>query len=262
MNELKLFENKEFGTVRTIEINSQIMFCGSDVARALGYKNTRDAIGKHCRAEGVAKCDGVSQTTNQYGVTTEQTVQLTFIDEGNLYRLIAHSKLPKAAEFERWVFDEVLPTIRKTGGYVNDENAFINTYLGHLDERTKQLFSATLQEIRKCNEKIEADRPKVLFADAVETSKSTILIGDLAKLLKQNGVDIGQKRLFAWLRDHGYLIKGGASKNMPTQTAMDRKLFEVKETTINNPDGSIRVTRTTKVTGKGQQYFIEKFLGQ
>ena len=260
MNGLEVFNNKEFGSIRTIENGNKVYFCGSDIAKALGYKNTREAIKKHCRADGVAKCDGVSQTTNQYGITTEQKVQLTFIDEGNLYRLIAHSKLPKAEEFERWVFEEVLPTIRKTGGYVNDENAFINTYLGHLDERTKQLFSATLHEIRKCNEKIEADRPKVLFADAVETSRSTILVGDLAKILKQNGVDIGQKRLFAWLRDHGYLIKSGASKNMPTQTAMERKLFEIKETTISNPDGSIRVTRTTKVTGKGQQYFIEKFL--
>ncbi len=254
MNELKLFENKNFGTVRTIEENGNVLFCGKDVATALGYSNTKDALQKHCNKDGVAFYD-LTDSLGRKQVTK-------FIDEGNLYRLIAHSKLPKAAEFERWVFDEVLPTIRKTGGYVNDENAFINTYLGHLDERTKQLFSATLQEIRKCNEKIEADRPKVLFADAVETSKSTILVGDLAKLLKQNGVDIGQKRLFAWLRDHGYLIKGGASKNMPTQTAMDRKLFEVKETTISNPDGSIRVTRTTKVTGKGQQYFIDKFLGQ
>lgn len=249
MNSLEVFKNKEFGTVRTIEENGNVYFCGKDVATALGYEKPRNAIQAHCRG---ALKRGIPTTS---GMQT-----MSFIPEGDLYRLIAHSKLPKAEEFERWVFEEVLPTIRKTGGYVNDENAFINTYLGHLDERTKQLFSATLHEIRKCNEKIEADRPKVLFADAVETSRSTILVGDLAKILKQNGVDIGQKRLFAWLRDHGYLIKSGASKNMPTQTAMDRKLFEIKETTISNPDGSIRVTRTTKVTGKGQQYFIEKFL--
>ena len=249
MNSLEVFKNKEFGTVRTIEENGNVYFCGKDVATALGYEKPRNAIQAHCRG---ALKRGIPTTS---GMQT-----MSFIPEGDLYRLIAHSKLPKAEEFERWVFEEVLPTIRKTGGYVNDENAFINTYLGHLDERTKQLFSATLHEIRKCNEKIEADRPKVLFADAVETSRSTILVGDLAKILKQNGVDIGQKRLFAWLRDHGYLIKSGARTNMPTQTAMDRKLFEIKETTISNPDGSIRVTRTTKVTGKGQQYFIEKFL--
>ena len=185
---------------------------------------------------------------------------MSFIPEGDLYRLIAHSKLPKAEEFERWVFEEVLPTIRKTGGYVNDTAQFINSYFPQLDAGQRSALSAMLGEAKRMGEKIEADRPKVLFADAVETSKSTILVGDLAKLLKQNGVDIGQKRLFAWLRDHGYLIKSGASKNMPTQTAMERKLFEIKETTISNPDGSIRVTRTTKVTGKGQQYFIEKFL--
>ena len=252
MNSLEVFNNKEFGSIRTIENGDKVYFCGKDIATALGYVNTKDALHKHCNKNGVAFYDLID--------SMGRIQQTKFIDEGNLYRLIAHSKLPKAEEFERWVFEEVLPTIRKTGGYVNDESAFINTYLGHLDERTKQLFSATLHEIRKCNEKIEADRPKVLFADAVETSRSTILVGDLAKILKQNGVDIGQKRLFAWLRDHGYLIKSGASKNMPTQTAMERKLFEIKETTISNPDGSIRVTRTTKVTGKGQQYFIEKFL--
>lgn len=252
MNGLEVFKNKEFGTVRTIEENGNVLFCGKDAATALGYKDTVNALKKHCRKDGVA----IYHLTDNIG----RKQPTKFIDEGNLYRLIAHSKLPKAAEFERWVFDEVLPTIRKTGGYVNDTAQFVNTYFPQLDGGQRQALATMLVEAKRMGEKIEADRPKVLFADAVETSKSTILIGDLAKLLKQNGVDIGQKRLFAWLRDHGYLIKGGASKNMPTQTAMDRKLFEVKETTINNPDGSIRVTRTTKVTGKGQQYFIEKFL--
>ena len=154
----------------------------------------------------------------------------------------------------------MLPTIRKTGGYVNDTLQFVNTYFPQLDGGQRAALSAMLTEAKRMGEKIEADRPKVLFADAVEAAKSTFLVGDLAKLLKQNGVDIGQKRLFAWMRDNGYLIKGGASKNMPTQTAMDKKLFEVKETTINTPDGSVRITRTTKVTGKGQTYFIEKFL--
>ena len=251
MNELKLFANKEFGTVRTLEENGKVMFCGKDVATALGYSNSRDALGKHCKG-------GVKRDT----LTAGGMQEMIFVPEGDVYRLIAHSKLPKAAEFEHWVFDEVLPTIRKTGGYVNDTAQFINTYFPQLDVGQKQALSAMLFETKRMGEKIEADRPKVLFADAVETSKSTILVGDLAKLLKQNGVDIGQKRLFAWMRDNGYLIKGGASKNMPTQSAMDKKLFEVKETTINNPDGSIRVTRTTKVTGKGQQYFIEKFLEQ
>ena len=114
----------------------------------------------------------------------------------------------------------------------------------------------------KLTEKIKEDKPKVLFADAVETAHTSILVGDLAKLIKQNGVDIGQKRLFEYLRENGYLIKSGSSKNMPTQKSMDMRLFEVKERTINNPDGTVRITKTTKVTGKGQTYFINKFLGE
>lgn len=186
--------------------------------------------------------------------------QARFINEGNLYRLIINSKLPSAEKFERWVFDEVLPTIRKTGGYVSNEDMFINTYLPFADEQTKKMFRSTLETVKELNSKIEADKPKVLFADAVETAQTSILIGDLAKFIKQNGVDIGQKRLFSWLRENGYLIKNGISRNMPTQKAMELKLFEVKERTINNPDGSVRITKTTKVTGKGQSYFINKFL--
>lgn len=130
--------------------------------------------------------------------------------------------------------------------------------------RALKLANKKLDEIKNINyqlsEKIEQDKPKVLFANAVETADTSILVGDLAKLIKQNGVDIGQKRLFNWLRDNGYLIKNGNSRNMPTQKSMDMKLFEVKERTISNPDGSVRITKTTKVTGKGQQYFISKFL--
>lgn len=130
--------------------------------------------------------------------------------------------------------------------------------------RALKLANKTIDDIKHINvqlsEKIEQDRPKVLFANAVETADTSILVGDLAKLIKQNGVDIGQKRLFDWLRENGYLIKSGNSRNMPTQKSMDMKLFEVKERTISNPDGSVRITKTTKVTGKGQQYFINKFL--
>lgn len=249
MNSLEVFNNNEFGTIRTVEEGDKVYFCGKDVAKALGYSNPRKALIDHCK--GVTKRD----TLTSKGLQT-----MSFINEGDMYRLIAHSKLPKAAEFERWIFDEVLPTIRKTGGYVNDTAQFVNAYFPQLDGGQRAALSAMLAEAKRMGEKIEADRPKVLFADAVEAAKSTILVGDLAKLLKQNGIDIGQKRLFAWMRENGYLIKGGASKNMPTQTAMDKKLFEVKETTINTPDGSVRITRTTKVTGKGQTYFIEKFL--
>lgn len=221
MNELKVFTNEQFGQVRTLEENGNILFCGSDVAKALGYgRNPQDAIRRHCKKDGCvnhAVIDSVGRTQ-----------QAKFINEGNLYRLIAHSKLPSAEKFESWVFDEVLPTIRKTGGYVSNEDMFINTYLPFADEQTKMLFKTTLETVKTLNNKIEADKPKVLFADAVETSQSSILVGDLAKLIKQNGVDIGQKRLFDWLREHGYLIKNGVSKNMPTQKSMELKLFGLK----------------------------------
>lgn len=252
MNELKVFNNEEFGEVRTIEENGNILFCGSDVAKALGYDQPHKAIKQHCKEDG-----GMFYTVID-SMGREQ--QAKFINESNLYRLIVNSKLPSAEKFEHWVFDEVLPTIRKTGGYVSNEDMFINTYLPFADDQTKLLFKSTLETVKALNSKIEADKPKVLFADAVETAQTSILIGDLAKLIKQNGVDIGQKRLFSWLRKHGYLIKSGVSKNMPTQKSMDLELFEVRERTVNNPDGSVRITKTTKVTGKGQSYFINKFL--
>lgn len=133
--------------------------------------------------------------------------------------------------------------------------------MGRALEAQKQAAARLSETVHQLESKIEQDKPKIIFADAVETSHTSILVGDLAKLLKQNGVDIGQRRLFDWLRENGYLIKSGTSKNMPTQKAMDLKLFEVKERTIANPDGSVRITKTTKVTGKGQTYFIAKFLG-
>lgn len=253
MSNLQIFKNPEFGSIRTIEMNGEPYFVGKDVATILGYSNTRDALAKRVddedKLDGVAVCDSIGR---------EQTPVL--INESGLYSLILSSKLPKAKEFKHWVTAEVLPTIRKTGGYVNNDETFVNTYLPFADEQTKLLFRSTLETVRQLNSRIEQDKPKVLFADAVETADTSILVGDLAKLIKQNGIDIGQKRLFSWLRKNGYLIKGGNSKNMPTQKSMDLKLFEVKERTINNPDGSVKITKTTKVTGRGQQYFINKFL--
>ena len=249
MNELKLFKNEEFGELRMIEIESKPYFVANDVAKALGYKRPADAITTHCKGS----------VKHRY-LTGGGEQEVKVIPEGDVYRLIVKSQLPEAERFEKWVFDDVLPTIRKTGGYVNNEDTFVNTYLPFADDGVKALFSQTLGALRKANEKIEADKPKVLFANAVETSKTAILVGDLAKILKQNGVDIGQKRLFHYLRENGYLIKNGSSKNMPTQRAMEMGLFEVKETAITNPDGSIRITRTTKISGKGQQFFINKFL--
>lgn len=249
MKKIQIIKNNDFGEIRTIDEAGRILFCGSDVAKALGYKRPADAISAHCRAT-------VKRSTPISGKIQE----INFITEGDVYRLIVHSKLHSAEKFEQWVFDEVLPTLRKTGGYVSNEDAFINTYLPNADEQTKAMFKTTLETVKSLNKKIETDKPKVLFADSVSTADTSILIGDLAKLIKQNGVDIGQKRLFEWLRNEGWLIKSGVSKNMPTQKSMDLELFEVKERTISNSDGSVRITRTTKVTGKGQIYFIDKFL--
>lgn len=251
MNKLQVFNNEEFGQVRTLTINNEPWFVGKDIAVALGYKEPTKAAREKVDDDdkGMSKIDTPSGIQN-----------MVIINESGLYSLILSSKLESAKKFKHWVTSEVLPTIRKTGGYISNEDMFINTYLPFADEQTKMLFKSTLETVKSLNDKIEADKPKVLFADAVETSQTSILVGDLAKLIKQNGVDIGQKRLFDWLREHGYLIKNGASKNMPTQKSMKLKLFEVKERTINNPDGSVRITKTTKVTGKGQRYFINKFL--
>lgn len=251
MNEIQIFKSDSFGAVRTVEVNGTPYFVGKDVAEILGYSNTRDALAKHVDDEDkntVAIHDGIGNPNK------------TVINESGLYSLILSSKLPKAKEFKHWVTSEILPAIRKHGAYMTEntlEKAL--TSPDFLIQLATQLKEEQAQR-KALEERVEADRPKVLFADAVETSQTSILVGDLAKLIKQNGVDIGQKRLFAWMRDNGYLIKSGSSTNMPTQRSMDMKLFEVKERSISNPDGSVRVTKTTKVTGKGQTYFINIFL--
>ncbi len=255
MNELQVFNSKEFGNVRTIEENGKVLFCGSDVAKALGYAIPSKAVNTHCKV--------VSKMEVTHPQSPDKSIEMIFISEGDVYRLITHSRLPSAEKFERWIFDEVLPTIRKTGGYVSDDEMFLNTYLPYADEQTRAMFKSTLETVRGLNKKIEQDKPKVLFADSVASSDSTCLIGEVAKLIKQNGVSIGQNRLFDWLRQNGYLIsRKGTDYNMPTQKSMELGLFEIKERTLNNPDGSIRITRTPKVTGKGQQYFINRFLSE
>ena len=253
MNEIKIFDNPEFGKVRTMEINGEPYFVGKDVAEILGYNNTKDAIATHVDADDRAVIQRSENTTLEI-----PNRGLTVINESGLYSLILSSKLPKAKEFKRWVTSEVLPSIRKHGAYavdelLNDPEFAIKTFTALKEERERS---------KRLSEQIEADKPKVIFADSVSAAKSSILIGDLAKLLKQNGINIGQNRLFEWLRQKGYLIKGGSSKNMPTQKAAEMGLFEVKVSTVNNPDGSIRETKTTKVTGKGQVYFVNKFLGR
>lgn len=255
MNELKVFENSEFGAIRTLEENGTVLFSGSDVAKALGYNRPRDAVSRHCHH--AVKHGGVSSTTNQYGVTTEQTVEMSFIPEGDVYRLIIRSKLPAAEKFERWVFDEVLPSLRKHGLYAADE------LLDNPDLmiQAMQALKAERAKNKELADKVQKDAPKVLFADSVTASHTSILVYDLAKLLRQNGVSIGGNRLFGWLREHGYLVRrNGMDYNMPTQKSMELGLFEVKETAITHSDGHTSVNKTPKVTGKGQVYFVNKFL--
>lgn len=250
MNELKIFQSEEFGEIRTVQLNNETYFVGKDIATALGYERAAKAIQDHVDAE------DKDEIPIQDSIGRMQNTPI--ITESGVYALIFGSKLESAKRFKHWVTSEVLPSIRKHGMYAVDE------LLDNPDMAIKA-FTA-LKEEREKNKLLQADndrmKPKEIFADAVATSHTTILIGDLAKILKQNGVEIGQKRLFSWLRDNGYLIKrNGADYNMPTQKAMERGLFEIKESTVNNPDGSVRINRTTKVTGKGQQYFINKFLG-
>ena len=253
MNELKVFNNNEFGDVRVVEVDNEPWFVGKDVAEILGYSNPRKALIDHVDNEdkGVTKCD-----------TLGGIQEITTINESGLYSLILSSKLPNAKKFKKWVTNEVLPSIRKHGAYMTDntlEEALTSPdFLIRLATELKNEKEAR----KKAEDKIAEDKPKVLFAEAVNASSTSILIGDLAKILKQNGYDTGQKRLFEILRSKGFLMKTGSSKNMPTQKAMEMGLFEVKETTINNPDGSIRVTKTTKVTGAGQQFFINMFLAK
>lgn len=246
MNEIFNFRGQD---VRTVIINNEPYFVGKDVAEILGYTNPRQALKNHVDEDdkGVSKCD-----------TPGGKQDLVIINESGMYSLVLSSKLPQAKEFKRWVTSEVLPTIRKNGMYATDEL---------LDNPDFAI--ATLQKLKEEREakkqleaQIEADRPKVIFSDAVSASHTSILVGEFAKIMRQNGADMGQNRMFAWLRENGYLIsRKGSDRNMPTQKSMELGLFEIKETTINHSDGHISISKTPKITGKGQLYFTEKILG-
>lgn len=247
MNGLQIFNNEEFGQIRTVTIDNEPWFVGKDVAEALGYSEPRSAVSKKVddADKGVAEMETPSGKQN-----------MTIINESGLYALIFGSKLDSAKRFKHWVTSEVLPSIRKHGMYAVDE--LVNNPELLIKVATE------LKEEREKNKRLEADnermRPKEVFADAVATSRQSILIGQLAKLICQNGHEIGQQRLFRWMRENGYLMKHGSNYNMPMQRYVEQGLFEIKESSVTNPDGSVRLTRTTKVTGKGQQYFINKFL--
>lgn len=253
MNELKIFENTEFGKVRATEINGEAWLVGKDVAEILGYERPTKAVTDHVDSEDrdvVPIQDSIGRMQNT-----------PIINESGLYSLIISSKLPQAKKFKRWVTADVLPSIRKHGAYMTPQK--IEEVLLNPDTIIKLAtdLKAEREERMKLQRETEELKPKALFADAVSASKTSILIGDLAKLIKQNGHDIGQRRLFQWMRDKGYLIKQqGTSWNMPTQRSMDMGLFEIKETTITHSDGHVSISKTVKVSGKGQVYFVNKFI--
>ena len=265
--ELQVFENTEFGKVRAVELNDDPWFVGTDVAEILGYKNPNEAIQDHVDDyDKFLRSSKGSEMLKLFSSVKEIQEKLGrqdnwFINESGIYSLVFRSTLPKAKEFRRWVTSEVLPSIRKHGAYMTPEK--IEEVLLNPDTMIKLCTQLKEEQAkrREAEKQIEEARPKVLFADAVSVSSTNILVGDLAKILKQNGIEIGQKRLFKWLRDNGYLSKrNGMEWNMPTQKAMGMGLFCIKETVINHADGHTSINKTPKVTGKGQIYFVNKFL--
>ncbi|MCJ0225628.1 phage antirepressor [Clostridioides difficile] len=251
MNDLQIFKNNTFGEIRVIEIKEEPWFVGKDVAEKLGYKDTSDALKRHVDDED----KGVGEIPTPGG---NQNMRL--INESGLYSLILSSKLPNAKAFKRWVTNEILPSIRKTGGYIHTtEDMSDDEIMARALQVAQKTIEKKSREIEEKDKVIQLQQPKVLFADAVASSDDSILVGELAKLLKQNGIDTGEKRLFAWLRDNGYLIKRkGEDYNTPTQKSVDLKIMETKKRAIYNPDGSTKITKTPKVTGKGQIYFVNK----
>lgn len=249
MSELQIFNNEEFGEIRTITKDDEPWFVASDICRSLDLSNPTMAM---------QRIDDDEKAKFNLGLSGGETNR---VNEYGLYSLVLASRKREAKDFKRWITHEVLPSIRKNGGYIAGQETLSDEEL---------LSKALMVAQRKIDEKnniiamqdsrIQGMIPKEIFADAVSASHTSILIGDLAKLICQNGVQIGQKRLFEWLRENNFLIKSGTSRNMPKQRYVEQGLFEVKESNIQNPDGSVRITKTTKVTGKGQVYFVNKFL--
>lgn len=249
MNELQIFENAEFGQIRTVTIDNELWFVASDICKALELSNTTMVIDRLDDDEksklNLGLSGGTTNCVNEYG----------------LYNLVLASRKQSAKAFKRWITHDVIPSIRKNGGYILGQETLSDEELLSKALMVAQNKIAERDRIiSEKQERIEQMRPKEIFADAVSASRTSILIGDLAKLICQNGFQIGQKRLFEWMRNNGYLIKFGASRNMPVQRYVEQGLFEIKESNVQNSDGSVRITRTTKVTGKGQVYFVNKFL--
>lgn len=251
MKEMKIFENEEFGAIRTVEIDGDVWFVAKDISDKLGYAETSNMMKRIDREDFISsKLEGMNMRS-------------ILINESGLYSAILGSKLESAKRFKRWVTSEVLPTIRKHGAYMTDitiEKMVENPdLLIELATKLKQ----EKEERKRLEKQVEEERPHAILGRAITTAKTSILIGDLAKILNQNGVNVGAKRLFEWMRNNGYLIKRkGTDWNMPTQRSMDLELFEVKESVRIDGNGCNKITRTTKVTGKGQEYFANRFLSK
>lgn len=259
MEAIKIFENDRFGEVRVAGTSENPLFCLVDICKVLELQVTPTK--NRLKQDGVSLIKGVSKTTNQYGITTEQEVTLTFINEQNLYKVIMRSDKPQAEPFQDWVCGEVLPSIRKHGAYMtNDtlEKALTSPdFLIQLATNLKEEQQKRIEAERKVTEAA----PAVAFTNAVQSANSSCLIGELAKLIAQNGYSIGEKRLFAWMRDNGYLGKHGERYNIPNQQYVEQGLFELKKGVRSGSNGVLHTTITLKVTGKGQVYFVNKFLG-
>lgn len=247
MNELQIFKNNQFGNVRIVMKDQEPWFVAKDVCNCLEINNSRQAL---------IRLDDDEKSSVILNDGTPGNPEKSIVNEYGLYSLVLSSRKPEAKEFKRWITHDVIPQIRKTGQYIADIPRTLPDAL--------RAYANEVEEHNKAKLLIEEQKPKVLFADSVAASHTSILVGDLAKLLHQNGVkDMGQKRLFNWLRENSYLIKRkGSDYNSPTQKAMEMGLFQIKETVVSHADGHTSVNKTTKVTGKGQQYFINKFLGE
>lgn len=249
MNELQIFKSEKFGEIEILIENGKEYFPATEVAKILGYSNPQKAVRDHCKEKGC---------TNRSVLTKGGKQEKKFIDEGNLYRLITKSNLPQAEVFESWVFDEVLPSIRKTGMYATDEllnnpDLAIKAFTRLKEEQEKRM---------QLEKQIEDQAPAVAFANSLSVSDDCILVREMAKLLKQKGINTGEDRLFKYFRANGYLIsKKGSDWNLPTQKSMNLGLFVIKEGTRQSASEGVKITKTPKITGKGQQYFINKFLG-
>lgn len=264
MNKLKIFKNEEFGQLSVIVKNNKEYIEAIEVATILGYSNPRDAINRHCDKDGVVFSDvGVVTGLRKDNSQAFQVVTKKFIDEGNLYRLIIKSKLPSAKRFEKWIMDEVLPSIRKHGAYMSED--VINKTLDDpdfiIEMATKLKYEREQRKLleEKANHleaSITIDKPYTNFGKSIATSSDAITIGQFAKVLNNNNINIGRNRLFSILRDSGYLIKCGKDKNMPKQVYVKQGLFQVSEQIVKTVEGEL-LTATTLITGKGQMYFLD-----